>query len=524
MNAADHCSGQTEPGVLPRSLSLSLSLSLSHTVESSGSRKQPEKAIGRAQQSIPKMDQCSPADSGTRQALIVGSARGDPTESGRHFAATSGRHQQERGPPPPRDGDPTAHTRTYVTDIGENDILLGRGKASINNVGNQRYRAVVLTRKAEYAACRKRYDKILIAQEVFDEMTRRGARFLEEAAVVDHEITSESTSAGTNVAPTTSILQRKVWIRVNFERVMVKIKQSLRDHEYIRPTKTMACPAKPSPSSPNKAALAVSGKRRKPPPQKRKKKKCHHRRLAASAAASSSKVFNKKRDDTAASSKSTNPPPGVAHSHSGPDEARLRQLQLLQVAEVQNEQLQEHRNTMLLQTHQEQLLQQQMLTRQQEQQQQLDMVLAVLRQQQYEPPVSPFLVDPSTLQQRGLLPFSTMAYHSSRPPNVPLLENITYSSSWPSLRPSSLPAPATMPTLALLQSLGPQVPADPLAELLRNIGTSAVPPGPPLAGQAPPLTTTIAWQRNLEELLRSVGTGAIPPPRLAGPPPPPPTT
>jgi hypothetical protein len=411
-----------------------------------------------------------------------------------------------------------------VTDIEEDDILLGRGKASINNVGNQRYRAVVRTRKAEYAACKKRYDKILIAQEIFDEMTRRGARFLEVAAVVDHEITSTSTSAGTNVAPTTGSVQCKVWIRVDFERVMVKIKQSLRDHDYVRPTKTTACPAEPSPSSPNKTAIAVTGKQRKPPPQKRKKKKGHHRRLAASAAASSSKVLNKKRDDTAASSNSTNPPPCVAHCHSSPDEARLRQLQLLRRAEVQEEQLQEHRNTMLLQAHQEQLLQQQMLTRQQEQQQQVDMALAVLRRQQYEPPIPPFLVNPSTLQQRGLLPFSTMAYNSSRPPNVPLLANITHSSTWPSFRPSSLPAQATIPTLALLQSLGQQVPADPLVELLRNVGTGAVPPVPPLVGQAPPPPTTITWQRNLEELLRSVGTGAIPSPRPAGPPPPPPTT
>jgi hypothetical protein len=81
----------------------------------------------------------------------------------------------------------TTTTTTATTNVvvvhqpGDNDVLLGRGKACINYVGNRRYRALIKPRKAEYKACTRTNRKELIAREIYEEITsRRGVRFLQE--------------------------------------------------------------------------------------------------------------------------------------------------------------------------------------------------------------------------------------------------------------------------------------------------------------------------------------------------------
>jgi hypothetical protein len=113
----------------------------------------------------------------------------------------------------------------YVTKTSENDILLGRGKATIHNIGNQRFRDLVRTRKVEYAACTRTYTKEVIAREILKEVERRGGRFLE--SVVQGTITEALTSI------TRTTANPKVWILADSAKVLVKIKQSLRDRDPV---------------------------------------------------------------------------------------------------------------------------------------------------------------------------------------------------------------------------------------------------------------------------------------------------
>jgi hypothetical protein len=94
-------------------------------------------------------------------------------------AVTVANDNQRQCVPPPavrRPGD----RPSYVTEPSDNDILLGRGKACINYIGNQRYRALVRTRKEEYVNCVRTYSKELIAREILAEISQRGGRFLQQ--------------------------------------------------------------------------------------------------------------------------------------------------------------------------------------------------------------------------------------------------------------------------------------------------------------------------------------------------------
>jgi hypothetical protein len=126
---------------------------------------------------------------------------------------------------------------------GENDILLGRGKATINYVGNRRFRDLIRTRKAEYAACTRTYTKEVIAREIMDEITvNRGGRFLESvtervtAPDLMIQTTTDEDEDNDEEHKASSNKPRSVWIEADVGKVLVKIKQSLRDREYVRPS------------------------------------------------------------------------------------------------------------------------------------------------------------------------------------------------------------------------------------------------------------------------------------------------
>jgi hypothetical protein len=176
-----------------------------------------------------------------------------PAARGDNGQTTKKRHKNQAGEDNQSDEDDRPRTTAqavvlvaatapcYITDPGENDILMGRGKAAINYVGNQRYRALVRTRKEDYALSRRTYVKENIAREIFEEISHRGGRFL--------QLVEEAGAGGTttaqhpaSVAPDPLNKKRKmaknskVWMLVDVETAMVKIKQTLRDREYIRPT------------------------------------------------------------------------------------------------------------------------------------------------------------------------------------------------------------------------------------------------------------------------------------------------
>jgi hypothetical protein len=64
-----------------------------------------------------------------------------------------------------------------VTDIRENDVLLGRGGQTNKHEGNKRYRTMVTDHQNEYLQARKK-DKVLIARRIVAIVRQHDGRFL----------------------------------------------------------------------------------------------------------------------------------------------------------------------------------------------------------------------------------------------------------------------------------------------------------------------------------------------------------
>jgi hypothetical protein len=187
--------------------------------------RRPERAA------LPGGNQKETLDGSRKKKRKAGNEHGgtqmNPAVHGTFAFRTNLDHQRggdDQLPPPP-----------YIRLPGENDVLFGRGTFSINYIGNKRYRELVRSRKAEYVACTRVYTKELIAREILDEINRRGGRFLESVEVPAATPQRRKTTAA--VDPTTMIdgdnHTTKAWVLANDQKVLVKIKQSLRDPEYV---------------------------------------------------------------------------------------------------------------------------------------------------------------------------------------------------------------------------------------------------------------------------------------------------
>ena len=66
----------------------------------------------------------------------------------------------------------------FVTEINDNDVLMGRGFHNAEYEGNRRWQALVLARRAEYWKETSRPERHRIAKEVVQEILNRGGRFL----------------------------------------------------------------------------------------------------------------------------------------------------------------------------------------------------------------------------------------------------------------------------------------------------------------------------------------------------------
>jgi len=72
----------------------------------------------------------------------------------------------------------TTTTKQYIITITDLDVINGRGSAIQNHIGNINYRAIVSSRKREYASAKK-FDKIHISKEIVATIRDVGGRFLE---------------------------------------------------------------------------------------------------------------------------------------------------------------------------------------------------------------------------------------------------------------------------------------------------------------------------------------------------------
>ena len=75
------------------------------------------------------------------------------------------------------------HAKAYglVTDINHNDVLLGRGKETINYIGNVRFRQLIEDNKLEYVNNTSKNGKDMVARRVWREVENRGGRFLKKS-------------------------------------------------------------------------------------------------------------------------------------------------------------------------------------------------------------------------------------------------------------------------------------------------------------------------------------------------------
>jgi hypothetical protein len=88
----------------------------------------------------------------------------------------------------------------YVTSLGPNDILLGRGRPSVDYEGNIRFRALVNSRLHEYDDSGRKGSKDDVAKRVVEEIERLGGRFLRRAETATAS-TTLLTSSGCSENP-----------------------------------------------------------------------------------------------------------------------------------------------------------------------------------------------------------------------------------------------------------------------------------------------------------------------------------
>ena len=92
--------------------------------------------------------------------------------------------------------------------IGSSDVLLGRGGATNNHIGNRRFRTVVADHQAEYLSSKKK-EKVLISKRIVAIIKSKGGRFLKR--------------------DTTGI-----WVEVPEKRAIEKTSQALREGLDVR--------------------------------------------------------------------------------------------------------------------------------------------------------------------------------------------------------------------------------------------------------------------------------------------------
>ena len=91
-----------------------------------------------------------------------------------------------------------------TSEIGENDVLCGRGGLTNSHIGNKHYRQVVADYQHEYLDAKKA-NKITIAKQIVSIIKENGGRFLTRSA------------------------DRKSWVPVSDKKAQEKTSQALRE-------------------------------------------------------------------------------------------------------------------------------------------------------------------------------------------------------------------------------------------------------------------------------------------------------
>jgi hypothetical protein len=116
------------------------------------------------------------------------------------------------------EGDRQAHL-PFVTEVGPDDVQLGRGRPVITSEGNQRFRALVLENKPEYSASNRHAHKDQIARRILVTIRERGGRFLRK---IDTAAQRKRLGVEDDV---------DAWEIADDETSLNKVKQALREHD-----------------------------------------------------------------------------------------------------------------------------------------------------------------------------------------------------------------------------------------------------------------------------------------------------
>jgi hypothetical protein len=123
----------------------------------------------------------------------------------------------------------TENNQTNIASIGPNDVLLGRGGATNNHGGNQKFRLFVAEHQREYLQARK-HDKVVIARRIVSMVYANGGRFLQSGSSKDN------------------------WVQASDKRAQEKTSQALREgldvrNNKLRPNKLIKAVRRNSESS-----------------------------------------------------------------------------------------------------------------------------------------------------------------------------------------------------------------------------------------------------------------------------------
>uniref|UniRef100_A0A7R9WX13 DUF6824 domain-containing protein n=1 Tax=Craspedostauros australis TaxID=1486917 RepID=A0A7R9WX13_9STRA len=132
-----------------------------------------------------------------------------------------------------------SNNQSAAGSIGPDDVLLGRGGATNNHIGNKRYRKIVSDFQQEYLTAKKK-NKVVISRRIVAVVHSNGGRFLKRNTEID------------------------AWEEVPHKKATEKTSQALREgldvrHKTTRPAKMPRRYSDSSDDSPKKRGRVVEG-------------------------------------------------------------------------------------------------------------------------------------------------------------------------------------------------------------------------------------------------------------------------
>jgi hypothetical protein len=124
----------------------------------------------------------------------------------------------------------------YVTDLGPNDVLLGRGRSSVDFDGNVQFRAIINVRLHEYTdRGQKRVKERVkddVAKSVVELIERLGGRFLRRVKTATETTSCKEKSDNTDRKPPANVNKKtnnRLYQVAEYDVAIEKVKQTFRD-------------------------------------------------------------------------------------------------------------------------------------------------------------------------------------------------------------------------------------------------------------------------------------------------------